>query len=594
MLLVAVTTCEKFADYLSISLPYNRRHFDAYIVVTTEDQEAVKALCLANDVIPAITNRFYVDGSRFNKGKGINEGLKLAPTDAWVVLLDSDIVLPSTFRDQVLSQDLDDQAMYGCVRQMCPSYSAWRRFQVSNTTAWDWNDYAVSYFSPQLNHVVYDDPSVSNRLAPLGFFQLFSINTARRLFDPIYPEDCPAAAESDVKFALQWKQCELLTSFEVVHLPSPGGKGMNWRGRVSKPFTMVEPEPLAFIPDRAAEQAPKAFAMYEGARNCLFENGNPAEQGSYHEGLAEGEWTEWHENGSIASRGSYEAGKPDGKWTRFSADGSHIEEYTFKLGRLDGPFSVRLGTGQTILTGQFISGLIEGELIEWYPGGQRAATVIYESGKKSGRACVWFPNGRVALSIHYENDKRHGAYQFFYQNGLLAVEGSHHLGRPHGQIAIWREDGQPAFDCQSHHGRMIPCGALGMLGEMLRQVRQGRQVYVAISGLNGSAAGHKPWQQASGTRATPTECGLESHADSQTIDALRESANPRGLEASPYVNFWLAIPINTAEILARHRLMIGPKPLLAAPKDRMCGAHRSASDVSSDSLARVTVCAIQF
>ena len=71
-----VCVCVNYADFLAQTLGFNRTHFDNLVIVTTPDDYDTINLCEYWNVKCVKTDAFYSNGDAFNKGLGINEGLK--------------------------------------------------------------------------------------------------------------------------------------------------------------------------------------------------------------------------------------------------------------------------------------------------------------------------------------------------------------------------------------------------------------------------------------------------------------------------------------------------------------------------------------
>jgi hypothetical protein len=117
-----------YADMLALTLPQNKGFFDSVTVYTKRGDEATKAVCASNRIACEETDRFTQNGSRFNRGAVYNEAFqdqllrKWGSGEArqWFCILDSDIILPSGFRDilEVMDEEgsLDPECFYGARR----------------------------------------------------------------------------------------------------------------------------------------------------------------------------------------------------------------------------------------------------------------------------------------------------------------------------------------------------------------------------------------------------------------------------------------------------------------------------------------------
>jgi antitoxin component YwqK of YwqJK toxin-antitoxin module len=59
-----------------------------------------------------------------------------------------------------------------------------------------------------------------------------------------------------------------------------------------------------------------------GLFTAFHRNGELASEGTYVDGLEDGNWRDFHENGLIAAEGSYVKGVETGTWRYWNADGT--------------------------------------------------------------------------------------------------------------------------------------------------------------------------------------------------------------------------------------------------------------------------------
>ena len=233
-----VIVCVGYADFLAHTLPSVKIHFNKVVVVTDTKDKWTKRICEFHHVQCVQTDVFYEDGDSFNKGKGINEGLKHLSKAGWVVQLDADIYLPPLTRTILDRLELDPQTIYSIDRMMCPSYEEWQRY-VSN---------------PKLIHeaYIYVHPTafpMGVRIAeymgkgyePIGYFQLWNPMHSG-VYE--YPTQHGRADRTDVLHAKAFARLrrQLIPELLCIHLDSEGlgvaEMGKNWNGRKTLPFTI--------------------------------------------------------------------------------------------------------------------------------------------------------------------------------------------------------------------------------------------------------------------------------------------------------------------------------------------------------------------
>lgn len=106
-----------YADILAITLPSVVKHSCGDVTVYTKPTDVatfvVAARCGARCVA---TNAFTKDGAPFNRGAVYNEAFSQLDHREWVLLLDSDIVLPPDCGLRFLGSDPDPECFYGARR----------------------------------------------------------------------------------------------------------------------------------------------------------------------------------------------------------------------------------------------------------------------------------------------------------------------------------------------------------------------------------------------------------------------------------------------------------------------------------------------
>lgn len=92
----AILVCVEFSDLLSITLPYNRHHFEDVMVVThTEDIETID-VASKNECRVFETDAFYRNGADFNKWLALEEGLDAFGRRGVMCLMDADVMWPKS------------------------------------------------------------------------------------------------------------------------------------------------------------------------------------------------------------------------------------------------------------------------------------------------------------------------------------------------------------------------------------------------------------------------------------------------------------------------------------------------------------------
>lgn len=209
--LTAITVCVNYADYLAHILR-NKEHFERWIIVTPPQDTATQRLCREHRLDCLISDTAGPFGemfdSAYNKAPLINCALDTIADGEWVVLLDADTLLPSSFRQRLDRLRLYPRALYGLMgRVVCNAADAFSAMMQEEP----WLLEAQTH-----QHV-------------LGYFQMFRMcHTTTR-----YPSIKPLPEmHDDIAFQHQFKPFLRFTlPMTALHIGPPV---VNWAGRKSK------------------------------------------------------------------------------------------------------------------------------------------------------------------------------------------------------------------------------------------------------------------------------------------------------------------------------------------------------------------------
>lgn len=235
--LEAVLTSVGFDDILDVTLGFNMAHVDTMIVVTSHEDRKTAQVANKHGAMLVQTDLFRKNGRTFNKGAAINAGFNYFQYNGWRLHLDSDIVLPCSFRRMLFNHThLEHHCLYGADRfdvvgqknirtlrelwHECPQHR--QRFLIDPTHD---RHPAIGAFGGRLAGNL-------EGYTPLGFFQLWHCRQQRQ-----YPYSKGSAAHDDTMFSRLWPEAHrrLLPTVCVYHLcPEPPQWGQNWEGRRQK------------------------------------------------------------------------------------------------------------------------------------------------------------------------------------------------------------------------------------------------------------------------------------------------------------------------------------------------------------------------
>lgn len=235
----AVSVCVNYADFLNVTAEYNRGLFDRWVIVTSEKDEETREVCRKYNLEMVLTNDFYKEGpNEFCKSRGINRGVEQLSADCWHLHLDSDMILPSNFKNLLELASLSMNCIYGIDRIMIKSWEEWVKLRDNLPL---WHDY---YYRCQIP-VGYD---IGTRwvspfygYAPIGAFQLWHSYSEEWKGIKIrrYGDKHANAARTDIKYSLSYDRNKraLIPELLGIHLESEKASlGANWKGRKTKRF----------------------------------------------------------------------------------------------------------------------------------------------------------------------------------------------------------------------------------------------------------------------------------------------------------------------------------------------------------------------
>ena len=114
-----------YADFLEITLPLNKKHFNKIVILTTPEDLETQKICKENSVECFVTEKFKYNGATFDRGSAFNEAVSFYKFTDFLLHLDGDIVLPDNFKELIIKSNLDPEMFYGSQRIFIPTYEEW-------------------------------------------------------------------------------------------------------------------------------------------------------------------------------------------------------------------------------------------------------------------------------------------------------------------------------------------------------------------------------------------------------------------------------------------------------------------------------------
>jgi hypothetical protein len=230
--LEAVTVSVGFDDLLDVTIGFNHAQVDHLIVVTAHDDKKTQKVARKHGATVVLTDLFRKNGRNFNKGAAINAGFDYFQYHGWRCHMDSDIVLPDSFRRVLFNHShLERHCIYGADRFNIVGQEKIKKLVRRGS---------IQHKHGLLLGETDDDGKLGHRLVcklrgylPLGFFQMWHSSTQKP-----YPYSLGTAAHDDMMFASLWPEAcrRHLPGAVVFHLlPSAPTVGENWDGKRKQP-----------------------------------------------------------------------------------------------------------------------------------------------------------------------------------------------------------------------------------------------------------------------------------------------------------------------------------------------------------------------
>lgn len=237
----AVTVCLGYDDFLRETVRWNARHFDQWTIVTRPDDKKTREIC-RQFKLHCLTTRDDTRDGEFSKGRLVERGLQHLPAESWIVHMDADIVLPTSFRHDLHRAHLEPEKIYGIDRIMVPGWEAWQQLQASNWLNGVHNGHPHAVVFPR-GYPIGARWAGSDGYVPIGFFQMWHRIAGEEEWRGArvksYPLNHGKACRTDVQHALSWDRRDRAVIPEILaaHLESEAAPvGTNWRGRRTARF----------------------------------------------------------------------------------------------------------------------------------------------------------------------------------------------------------------------------------------------------------------------------------------------------------------------------------------------------------------------
>lgn len=208
MNLRGICVCVNYSDLLARSLGHWHTGLDRLVIVTAPADHATRDLCAHHNVETHVTDIFYANGARFNKGAALSEAVhakEFRRHADWLMTFDADIVPPVTWRIDLEKAQLQRGSLYGARR----------------------------YWVPENSQLLLVDPAHKMPQSwVIGFFSVFHSSDPRLPTGPLFDLHWPHGGIYDTTFARRWPMPDhKILPIPMIHL---GEERTNWMGRDDK------------------------------------------------------------------------------------------------------------------------------------------------------------------------------------------------------------------------------------------------------------------------------------------------------------------------------------------------------------------------
>lgn len=204
-----LTVCVNYSDFLRLSIGRWMKHLKSLTIVTSPSDLETPKLAEEYGARLFVTNSFYADGAKFNKGRAMEEArLAMPEWEDWFLFFDADVVPEEDWFIRLWGANLAPGKLYGAYRYQC-----------DNAANLDWRLW----------------PRIPDALCDGGYFHLFHTSDPRAgagVQERPLLETCWAhCGVYDSHFSQRWDpELRALSPVRLAHV----GERENWTGRGDK------------------------------------------------------------------------------------------------------------------------------------------------------------------------------------------------------------------------------------------------------------------------------------------------------------------------------------------------------------------------
>lgn len=224
----AILVAVDYTDLLSITLSYNRHHFDDVMVVT-DHHGYDELLPLVRQHVATVyaTDAFYDNGAFFNKWKALEEALDVFGRHGWLCVMDADVLWPKEIPAEIKWHKRIGN-LYTPRRRMWDEWPAVPHMLAGAAAYWSEKAEALIPVEKEWSRF----PLHRQDKEFAGYSQIFHADDPALGPPPWHQTNWIHAGGADSFFQAKWSEAKKVRPpFEVLHL---GPAGVNWFGRSAK------------------------------------------------------------------------------------------------------------------------------------------------------------------------------------------------------------------------------------------------------------------------------------------------------------------------------------------------------------------------
>ncbi|MEM9657935.1 MAG: toxin-antitoxin system YwqK family antitoxin, partial [Planctomycetota bacterium] len=108
-----------------------------------------------------------------------------------------------------------------------------------------------------------------------------------------------------------------------------------------------------------------------------YRNGKKFAEGTYEQGVHDGQWSFWHENGQLCKVVQFDDGKPSGQWDVFRPDGTLMSKKSYRDGERHGKWITYFDDEKVRIELTYRNGQLDGKRVAYHPNGQKRQEVTF-------------------------------------------------------------------------------------------------------------------------------------------------------------------------------------------------------------------------